>query len=113
MTTGLVAAQIQAESNFDASAVSTAGAQGPAQILPHTFAQYAPSVGAYDPFNPHDATAVLVAADCANANQLAVHQIPATTENLSAAWTTGAAAVIAGTVPADAIDHARRTAIAP
>lgn len=37
VTTGLIAAQIQAESNFDTKAVSAAGAQGPAQVLPHTF----------------------------------------------------------------------------
>lgn len=36
----IVAAQIQAESNFDKNAGSPAGAQGPAQFLPETFAQY-------------------------------------------------------------------------
>lgn len=112
VTTGLVAAQIQAESNFDATAVSAAGAQGPAQILPHTFAQYAPSVGAHDPFNPHDATAVLVAVDCANATQLTAHQIPATAEKLSAAWTTGAAAVVDSTVTPEVVEQAAKIAAA-
>lgn len=35
-----VAAQIHAESNFDKNAGSPAGAQGPAQFLPSTFAKY-------------------------------------------------------------------------
>lgn len=35
-----VAAQIKAESNFDKNAGSPAGAQGPAQFLPTTFAKY-------------------------------------------------------------------------
>lgn len=35
-----VAAQIKAESNFDKNAGSPAGAQGPAQFLPSTFAKY-------------------------------------------------------------------------
>ncbi|UZF59274.1 transglycosylase SLT domain-containing protein (plasmid) [Gordonia polyisoprenivorans] len=110
VTTGLVAAQIQAESNFDASAVSAAGAQGPAQILRHTFAQYAPSVGAHDPFNPHDAAAVLVAVDCANAAQLSAHSIPATIENLSAAWTSGVSSVIGGKVMVEVQNEAKAIA---
>jgi hypothetical protein len=49
----VVAAQINLESGFDPRAVSPAGAEGIAQFLPSTFAQY----GSGSPFNPADAFA--------------------------------------------------------
>lgn len=47
----LLAAQLQAESNFDPGAVSSAGAQGIAQFMPGTAAAY----GLSDPFDPGQA----------------------------------------------------------
>lgn len=47
----IVAAQIYTESSFNPNAVSSANAQGIAQFLPSTFAQYSSG----SPFNPSDA----------------------------------------------------------
>jgi len=47
----LLAAQLEAESGFDPSAVSPAGAQGIAQFMPATAAAY----GLRDPFDPREA----------------------------------------------------------
>jgi soluble lytic murein transglycosylase-like protein len=51
VSSALLAAQLMAESNFDPSAVSPAGAQGIAQFIPGTAAAY----GLRDPFDPEEA----------------------------------------------------------
>lgn len=48
----LVACQVNAESGFNANAISPAGAEGPYQFLPSTFR----SVASGSPFNWHDST---------------------------------------------------------
>ncbi len=48
VSASLLAAQLMAESNFNPSAVSPAGAQGIAQFMPATAASY----GLRDPFDP-------------------------------------------------------------
>ncbi|PBI91140.1 hypothetical protein BKP42_54920 [Rhodococcus erythropolis] len=45
----LVAAQIQRASNFDSSAVTPAGARGPAQIMPSLFEKYRAQLGGTAP----------------------------------------------------------------
>ncbi len=59
----VVAAQAQAESNFNASAVSTAGAEGWLQFLPSTYNAYAPMAGVPQntEFNVADETKVYIA----------------------------------------------------
>jgi soluble lytic murein transglycosylase-like protein len=51
VSAALLAAQLEAESSFDPSAVSPAGAQGIAQFMPGTAASY----GLRDPFDPEAA----------------------------------------------------------
>lgn len=51
VSAALLAAQLQAESNFDPNVVSSAGAQGIAQFMPGTAAAY----GLADPFDPAQA----------------------------------------------------------
>lgn len=52
MAYAICAAQCQVESGFDSSAISPAGAEGPWQFLPSTFASY----GSGSPFNWQDST---------------------------------------------------------
>jgi cell wall-associated NlpC family hydrolase len=64
----LLAAQIDAESSWNPSAVSPAGAEGIAQFLPATFATYARNddgTGNVSPFNPVDAVMAMGRYDCA------------------------------------------------
>jgi cell wall-associated NlpC family hydrolase len=64
----LLAAQIDAESGWNPSAVSPAGAEGIAQFLPATFATYARNddgTGNVSPFNPVDAVMAMGRYDCA------------------------------------------------
>jgi cell wall-associated NlpC family hydrolase len=64
----LLAAQIDAESGWNPSAVSPAGAEGIAQFLPATFAAYARNddgTGYVSPFNPVDAVMAMGRYDCA------------------------------------------------
>jgi hypothetical protein len=63
----VVAAQINDESGFNPSAVSSAGAQGIAQFLPSTFAGF----GHGSPFNPSDALAAYI--NYTNSNLRATH----------------------------------------
>lgn len=50
----LLASQAWAESSFDPKAVSSDGAQGLMQIMPKTWAEWAPKIGAgNDPFDPY------------------------------------------------------------
>jgi cell wall-associated NlpC family hydrolase len=64
----LLAAQIDAESGWNPSAVSASGAEGIAQFLPATFATYARNddgTGNVSPFNPVDAVMAMGRYDCA------------------------------------------------
>jgi hypothetical protein len=64
----LLAAQIDAESAWNPSAVSPAGAEGIAQFLPATFTAYARNddgTGNVSPFNPVDAVMAMGRYDCA------------------------------------------------
>jgi cell wall-associated NlpC family hydrolase len=64
----LLAAQIDAESAWNPSAVSPAGAEGIAQFLPATFTAYARNddgTGIVSPFNPVDAVMAMGRYDCA------------------------------------------------
>lgn len=92
----LIAAQTYIETRFTATATSAAGAEGPAQILPAQWNQLAPAVDATDPNNPHDAMAVLVAADCQIANELSAAQVDVTPVTIAAAWNAGTKSVIDG-----------------
>jgi cell wall-associated NlpC family hydrolase len=68
ITAPLLAAQIDAESGWNPSAVSPAGAEGIAQFLPATFAAYARNddgTGNVSPFNPVDAVMAMGRYDCA------------------------------------------------
>ena len=64
----LLAAQIDAESGWNPSAVSSAGAEGIAQFMPATFAAYAQDdagTGSVSPFNSVDAVMAMGRYDCA------------------------------------------------
>jgi hypothetical protein len=50
----LLASLVWAESSFQQDVQSTAGAMGLAQIMPTTWAEWAPKVGAKDPYNATD-----------------------------------------------------------
>jgi cell wall-associated NlpC family hydrolase len=68
ITPALIAAQIQAESGWNAQDLSAAGAQGVAQFMPETFPSYAgddDSTGNVSPFNPADAIVAAGRYDCA------------------------------------------------
>jgi membrane-bound lytic murein transglycosylase F len=49
----MLAAQAYIESSFDALALSSAGAMGLMQVLPSTWREWAPAVGASDPFDSY------------------------------------------------------------
>ncbi|HAJ37045.1 MAG TPA: hypothetical protein DCL15_15295 [Chloroflexi bacterium] len=49
----MLAAQAYIESSFDALALSQAGAMGLMQVLPTTWREWAPAVGASDPFDSY------------------------------------------------------------
>lgn len=49
-----VAAQVMAESSFNPKAESAAGAKGLMQVMPATWAEFAPQVGAKDPWDARD-----------------------------------------------------------
>lgn len=60
VTSGVIAAQIEAESAWNPRAVSPVGAQGLTQFMPGTWAMHGidgDGDGKADPFNPHDAIA--------------------------------------------------------
>ena len=65
----ILAAQIAAESHWDADAVSTAGARGMAQFMPEVWEQYgidADKDGTADVWNPVDAIHSAAALNCVN-----------------------------------------------
>lgn len=69
----LVVTQVRSASKFDAQAVSAAGAQGPAQLMPSTFAVYGADddgSGVASPFDVVDAVAALTRLDCSIAREL-------------------------------------------
>lgn len=70
----VLAAQIASESGWDPTAVSPAGAQGIAQFMPATWAQYGIDThgdGVADPFDPQDAIVSAAALNCVNADLVA------------------------------------------
>jgi cell wall-associated NlpC family hydrolase len=73
ITPPVIAAQIQAESGWDATAVSSKGALGIAQFLPVTFATWGRNddgTGNVSPFNPADEIMAQGRYDCALAAQM-------------------------------------------
>jgi cell wall-associated NlpC family hydrolase len=94
----LLAAQIDAESGWNPSAVSPSGAEGIAQFLPATFTAYARNddgTGNVSPFNPVDAVMAMGRYDCsllANVSGL-TGQTPASL--MLAAYNAGVGAVLA------------------
>ena len=93
----LLAAQLERESGWDPSAVSSKGAQGLAQFLPKTWQAYGvdgDGDGHKDVFNPRDAIASAAHLDCVLLTQLAY--LPGNRMRLMlAAYNAGAGAVIA------------------
>ncbi|MFL0028541.1 NlpC/P60 family protein [Streptomyces sp. NBUL23] len=74
----LIAAQIEAESNWNPRAVSHAGAQGLSQFIPGTWATYgvdADNDGRRDPFNPADAIMSQANYDCDLADEVRSYKI--------------------------------------
>lgn len=70
---GMVQAQIEVGSGYDADAISGAGAAGPAQLMPHTmnvFGVDGDGDGEIDPHNIDDAVATLARINCENAEAL-------------------------------------------
>ncbi|GAA1219163.1 transglycosylase TgdA [Kitasatospora nipponensis] len=96
VTASLLAAQLYTESNFNAKAVSPVGAQGLAQFMPATWAQYGvdgDGDGVKDVFDPADAIAAQAKYDCVLADE--VKGVPGdSTENMLAAYNAGGGAVI-------------------
>jgi NlpC/P60 family/Transglycosylase SLT domain len=91
-----IAAQIQQESGWRATAVSSAGAEGIAQFLPATFAVYGrpDAPGPLSPFNPADAIMAMGRYDCAIAS--AVGAVPGSLlSNMLAGYNAGISAVLA------------------
>lgn len=102
ITAPVIAAQIAAESGFNANAVSGVGAQGPAQFMPATWKTWGKDSdgnGTASPFDIGDAVMAQARYDCALAKQ--VKHVPGDTLKLVlAAYNAGPAAVIAaGGIP--------------
>jgi cell wall-associated NlpC family hydrolase len=105
----IIAAQIEAESNWNPRAVSPAGAQGIAQFMPATWTTWgtdADADGTSSPFDPGDAIAAQGRYDCALAAQIQTALGAGTvhgqlTDLMLAAYNAGPGAVLsAGGVPA-------------
>jgi len=91
----VLAAQIAQESNWVANAVSSAGAQGIAQFMPHTWAAYGVDAnhdGTANVFDPADAIAGAAKYDCILRSEVAA--VPGDlTSNMLAAYNAGPGAV--------------------
>jgi len=98
ITAPLLAAQEQAESGFHPGAVSPAGAQGIAQIIPSTWAQYGRDEngdGRADPLDPQDAIAAQARIMCDLVDQVQAAGIPGDVIDLAlAAYNAGIGAVL-------------------
>lgn len=104
----VIAAQLEAESGFDPSAVSPAGAQGIAQFMPDTWARWGRDENhddAADPYDPADAIPAQARYDCALAAEMAPAVARGTiagdqTDLMLAAYNAGPGAVTAaGGIP--------------
>ncbi|MGW7006145.1 C40 family peptidase [Streptomyces sp. NPDC054933] len=95
LTPGILAAQLQTESDWDPHARSGAGAEGIAQFLPSTWATHgidANGDGKADIWDPADAIPSAATYDCDLAK--AVHDVPGdATSNMLAAYNAGPQAV--------------------
>lgn len=96
VTADLIAAQLWAESRWIADAVSPAGALGPAQLLPQTFAVYGADDdgnGVASPFDIADAVGALVRLDCMTVTNLKAADHPTDPVSIAAAYRGGLALV--------------------
>lgn len=96
LSPGLLAAQLEAESNFNPSARSPVGAQGIAQFMPGTWAAYGVDGngdGRKDPFDPADAIPAAARYNCVIRDQ--VRKVPGDADsNMLAAYNAGPGAVL-------------------
>ena len=96
VTPALLATQIEAESGWNPTAISPAGAQGLSQFMPGTWGRWGvdgDGDGVADPFNPLDAIPSQARYDCVLAAQVAaVAGDPA--QNMLAAYNAGPSAVL-------------------
>lgn len=91
-----IAAQLDAESGFDAAAVGPAGQAGPAQLTPQTAAAFLVDADLSGTASPHDigdAVVALVRADCDLLDRLTAAGEPTDPETIAAAYTGGTANV--------------------
>jgi cell wall-associated NlpC family hydrolase len=94
----LLAAQIQAESDWNSNAVSPDGAEGIAQFLPATFAVYGrddDGTGDVSPFDAVDAVMAMGRYDCALLNEVGGLSGQSPVSLMLAAYNAGIGAVIA------------------
>ncbi|BCN71272.1 hypothetical protein RE943_47450 (plasmid) [Prescottella equi] len=91
-----IAAQLDAESGFDAAAVGPAGQAGPAQLTPQTAAAFLVDADLSGTASPHDigdAVVALVGADCDLVDRLTAAGKPTDPETIAAAYIGGGANV--------------------
>uniref|UniRef100_UPI003217C9E0 transglycosylase SLT domain-containing protein n=1 Tax=Glutamicibacter creatinolyticus TaxID=162496 RepID=UPI003217C9E0 len=91
-----IAAQLDAESGFDAAAVGLAGQAGPAQLTPQTAAAFLVDADLSGTASPHDigdAVVALVRADCDLVDRLTAAGKPTDPETIAAAYIGGGANV--------------------
>lgn len=96
VTADLIAAKLWAESRWIADAVSPAGALGPAQLLPETFAVYGADDdgnGVASPFDIADTVGALLRLDCMTVTSLRAAGHPADLVSIATAYRGGLARV--------------------